>query len=151
LKTSSGRYVMLGTRPGWPAERTITYGPALRTKRASAGEAFSGRRAIPYSVVMAVFCQQDEQAWRVLRQPARRVAQWRAQYHSDECVLILPNDDFGATALGAKRSVATKLCMLRVRTIALRRHDRERPIPCLKVTRFLSPLRLWSRHLGPEN
>jgi hypothetical protein len=55
---------------------------------------------------MAVFCQQDEQAWRVLRQPARRVAQWRAQYHSDECVLILPNDDFGATALGAKRMLA---------------------------------------------
>jgi len=90
-------------------------------------------------------------AWRVLRQPARRVAQWRAQYYSDECVLILCNNDFRATAIGAKRSVATKLCMLRVRTIALRRHDRERPIPCLKVTSFLSPLRLWSRHLGPEN
>jgi len=44
-------------------------------------------------------------AWRVLRQPARSVAQWRAQFHSDECVLVLPNDDFGATALGAKRSL----------------------------------------------
>ena len=28
--------------------------------------------------------RQDEQAWRILRQPARRVAQWRAKYDSDK-------------------------------------------------------------------
>jgi hypothetical protein len=31
--------------------------------------------------------RQDEQAWRVLRQPARRVVLWRARYYSDECAV----------------------------------------------------------------
>jgi hypothetical protein len=52
------------------------------------------------------FGQQNEQAWRVLRQPARRVALWRAQYYSDECALISLNDDFRTTTSGAKRTFA---------------------------------------------
>ncbi|SRR6266404_5641326 len=70
------------------------------------------------------FLPQDEQAWRVLRQPARRVAQWRAQYHRDECVLILPNDDFGATALGAKRTLMLTPVVEAHRYDEARRFDR---------------------------
>jgi hypothetical protein len=54
------------------------------TKRVWVGGAFSGRRAIPYSKVVNGPGRQDEQAWRILRQPARRVAQWRAKYDSDK-------------------------------------------------------------------
>ena len=37
-----------------------------------------------------------------------RVAQWRAQYYGDECVLISSNDDFRATAIGAKQTFVEK-------------------------------------------
>ena len=50
------------------------------------------------------FLPQDEQAWRVLRQPARRVAQWRAQHYSDESTYILASGNFRLTAFGAKRT-----------------------------------------------
>src|SRR6266404_1399790 len=52
------------------------------TKRAWVGGAFSARRVNPYSKVVDGRGRQDEQAWRVLRQPARRIALWRAQYYS---------------------------------------------------------------------
>jgi hypothetical protein len=54
------------------------------TERVWAGGVFSGRRAILYSKVVNGPELQDEQAWRILRQPARRVAQWRAKYDSDK-------------------------------------------------------------------
>jgi hypothetical protein len=54
------------------------------TKRVWVGGAFSGRRAIPYSKVVNGPGRRDEQAGRILRQPARRVAQWRAKYDSDK-------------------------------------------------------------------
>src|SRR3977135_120124 len=38
-----------------------------------------------------------------LRHPALRVALWRAWYYSDKCAFPCPNDDFKATAYGAKR------------------------------------------------
>ena len=57
-------------------------------KRARAGVAFSARRVIPYSKVVDGRGRQNERAWRILRQPARRVALWRAQYDSDK---ILPD------------------------------------------------------------
>src|SRR6266403_3801422 len=52
------------------------------TKRAWVGGAFSARRVNPYSKVVDGRGRQDEQAWRVLRKPARRIALWRAQYYS---------------------------------------------------------------------
>ena len=58
------------------------------TKRALVGGAFSARRVIPYSKVVDGRGRQNERAWRILRQPARRVALWRAQYDSDK---ILPD------------------------------------------------------------
>jgi hypothetical protein len=54
------------------------------TKRAWVGGAFSARRVIPYSKVVDGRGRQNERAWRVLRQPARRVALWRARYDSDK-------------------------------------------------------------------
>jgi hypothetical protein len=45
----------VGNYRGWPAERTITNGPALRTKRAFGWRGFFWRREIPYSMVMAFF------------------------------------------------------------------------------------------------
>jgi len=58
------------------------------TKRAVLGGAFSARRVIPYSKVVDGRGGQNERAWRVLRQPARRVALWRAQYDGNK---ILPD------------------------------------------------------------
>src|SRR5258708_32795747 len=52
------------------------------TKRAWVGGAFSARRVNPYSKVVDGRGRQDEQAWRGLRQPARRIALWWAQYYS---------------------------------------------------------------------
>ena len=49
---------------------------------------FPPRRVIPYSKVVDGRGRRDLRAWRVLRQPARRVALWRAQYDSDK---ILPD------------------------------------------------------------
>ena len=54
------------------------------TKRAWVGTVSFGRRAIPYSKVVNGPGRRDEQAGRILRQPARRVAQWRAKYDSDK-------------------------------------------------------------------
>ena len=54
------------------------------TKRALVGGAFSAQRVIPYSKVVDGRGRQNERAWRILRQPARRVALWRAKYDSDK-------------------------------------------------------------------
>ena len=55
--------------------------------------------------------------------------------------------DYGMAAVGAKRSFATKLSMLRFEMIALRGPHREQAIPRLPDTRFSSPLRFRYRHL----
>ena len=60
------------------------------TNRALVGEAFSARRVIPYSKVVDGRGRQNERAWRIPRQPARRVALWRAQYDRDK---ILPDSN----------------------------------------------------------
>jgi hypothetical protein len=43
--------------------------------------------------------RQDEQAWRVLRQPARRVVLWRARYYSDECAVTAASQTDGVVRI----------------------------------------------------